>query len=756
MKPTISAAFFHPRQLLRGTLLFLAFIAGPGSLHAAAPSILPIAPQSVPCGKTLVVPVTANGNGPLNFTVTSSNPKLIPLLKTGNPFLKMHVTYAGDNGTNLAFYGDLIFQLFRDMAPKTVGYISGFAQAGYYDNVLKVHSSGTAALSTGTYNSSTFHRIAQLDTSSTNSFIAQGGDPDANDYRSSSVEYASLPHGPGYQFDNEFSSPLIFTGKGQLAMANSNGTAGYQGTNGSQFFITNGPLRFLDFNHTIFGQLVRDDGAILDKIMAVPVASSRPTVDVVIESAALVEDNTDAVLLVSSTGMGTAQITVTARDIDGNTASQTFSASTFADMVNDPPILRPVANVVAPLKKTARLTIAVDDLEGDYIFPSATFLSNAAQAGGKLDKNIVSIIPSASAPIGKTLVGIDALQYGPVLRSGSADHAEVVVGLGVRTLSPLPTPVLAAPNVPISNRIVAAFRAAQVSGSSGAFGGTINWGDGTSIDSGTHVVIASGTSPANSFTVAGSHTYSRPGQYTLIVTATDSIGASLTTSNPVTISDGSLCGTGRDLVSGGAVISREIASFTDRSSAANPSAALIDWGDGSRTSGVLRKTESGFSVIGTHKYAANARYATEVSVTGTSPGDAAEAWGSVQVKGVIAPKLPPFPLTHIVGAIGSVAKRPDLALNTSVYVINCGTKDSDLVTLRFYLSDDLSTPLRVASFVRPLRLPQNRGASFAVTNIIIPPGTTTKDKQLVMEIVYSDPIGDHMNIPRFFYSNTLP
>ena len=759
MKSTISTVFPYLRLFIAGAVLVFSSLA----LHAAPPVINSIPAQSVPCGKALVIPVTSSGNGPLSFTVTSSNPKIIPLIKTGNPYLKFSITYAGNGDSSLAFSGTLIFQLFRDLTPKTVGFISGFAQAGFYDNVIKTHTSGTAASGTGTYNSSTFHRIAQLDPTQPTSFIAQGGDPDANDLDPNSVESFSLPHGPGFNFDNEFSLPLIFVGKGQLAMANSNGTSGYKGTNGSQFFITVGPLRFLDFNHTIFGQLVRDDQGILDKIMAVPATSSRPNVDVVMNTVSLVKDDTDAVLFLSAAGMttGTTNVTVTAHDPAGNSAANTFAVSTFKDTVNDPPILDPVANMVAPFMKTAHLPFTAEDLEFDFLFPGATFVSNPRNATGALNGNSITVTPNASAPIGRVVVGMTTEQFGPVLRSGSADRTQAVVGLGVRTLSPLNSLIHTGTGAPISHGVVASFRAAQASGTSVLLSGTINWGDGSALTGGSNVTITRITSPANAFAVSSSHTYGRSGQYPLTVTVNDSLGATVTIANTAIVSDGPLIVFGRELaLSGGAISSRELASFTDSGSTGRTSdyAVVIDWGDGAITSGKIRKTPRGFSVFGSHKYFANTSYSIAVTVTKISSAATASAWSSVRVKGVISPHLPPFQLTHLVGQIGSVTKVSDTSLDANnIYMINCGNKKSGPVSVRFYLSDDLSSPLQVRSFSPPLSpLSPQSPISFSISNIIIPPDTSTTGKRLVMELVYSDPIGDFMNFTRFFSSNTLP
>jgi peptidyl-prolyl cis-trans isomerase A (cyclophilin A) len=62
------------------------------------------------------------------------------------------------------------------------------------------------------------------------------------------------------------------------------------GTNGSQFFITVGPTTWLNFKHTIFGEVADQAGRdVVDAIAAVQTGPmDRPVEPVVIESVELV------------------------------------------------------------------------------------------------------------------------------------------------------------------------------------------------------------------------------------------------------------------------------------------------------------------------------------------------------------------------------------------------------------------------------------------------------------------------------------
>lgn len=110
--------------------------------------------------------------------------------------------------------GRLVFDLFADQAPVTVGSFVYLIRNHFYDGII-------------------FHRVID-------GFMAQTGDPTGTGMG-----------GPGYKFKDEFHADLKHDQAGTLSMANAG-----PGTNGSQIFITFAPTPHLNGRHTVFGRLV--------------------------------------------------------------------------------------------------------------------------------------------------------------------------------------------------------------------------------------------------------------------------------------------------------------------------------------------------------------------------------------------------------------------------------------------------------------------------------------------------------------------
>jgi peptidyl-prolyl cis-trans isomerase A (cyclophilin A) len=125
--------------------------------------------------------------------------------------------------------GAITCSLFEKEAPKTVENFVGLAEGTKEWTDPKTQ----AKVKKRFYDGLIFHRFIPQ-------FMIQGGDPEGTGRG-----------GPGYRFEDEFSSGMKFDQPGRLAMANAG-----PNTNGSQFFITTVPTPWLDNRHTIFGQVI--------------------------------------------------------------------------------------------------------------------------------------------------------------------------------------------------------------------------------------------------------------------------------------------------------------------------------------------------------------------------------------------------------------------------------------------------------------------------------------------------------------------
>jgi peptidyl-prolyl cis-trans isomerase A (cyclophilin A) len=139
--------------------------------------------------------------------------------------------------------GRITCRLFAKEAPETVANFIGLAEGtkDWTDPETKKKVHGKSL-----YNGTTFHRVIP-------EFMIQGGDP-----------LGSGMGDPGYYFKDEFYPGLNFDVPGRLAMANSG-----PNTNGSQFFITEVPVEYLNGKHTIFGQCDESSVLVLKSIARV-------------------------------------------------------------------------------------------------------------------------------------------------------------------------------------------------------------------------------------------------------------------------------------------------------------------------------------------------------------------------------------------------------------------------------------------------------------------------------------------------------
>ena len=155
--------------------------------------------------------------------------------------------------------GAIRVELFPNHAPKTV---ANFVELAEGSREWRHPATGESSKDK-LYDGTTFHRVIS-------GFMIQGGDP-----------LGTGTGGPGYQFGDEFHPELTFSRPYLLAMANAG-----PGTNGSQFFITVSNTDWLNFKHTIFGEVAdQESRAVVDAIAATATgAQDRPVDPVVIES----------------------------------------------------------------------------------------------------------------------------------------------------------------------------------------------------------------------------------------------------------------------------------------------------------------------------------------------------------------------------------------------------------------------------------------------------------------------------------------
>lgn len=139
-------------------------------------------------------------------------------------------------------FGVIVFELYEKQAPKTV---KNFVELALGEKEWLDPKTGEK-VKKRFYDGLIFHRVIP-------NFMAQTGCPKGDG-----------TGGPGYEFEDEFYSGLLFDRPGRVAMANRG-----PNTNGSQIFITVAPTPWLNNRHTIFGQVVKGLD-VVEKIVNVP------------------------------------------------------------------------------------------------------------------------------------------------------------------------------------------------------------------------------------------------------------------------------------------------------------------------------------------------------------------------------------------------------------------------------------------------------------------------------------------------------
>ena len=539
----------------------------------AAPVIAPIAPAQIPSGKTLMVPISATDadGDPITYSVSSNStdPNAVVKVRSGHPFMKISV----------ANYGDMVFQLFDDIAPNTVSTITSLVNQKFYDGL-------------------TFHRMIK-------DFMIQGGDPSGNG-----------SGGPGFKFADEFSPEAIFSGYGQLAMANSG-----KDTNGSQFFITTTQTRFLDFNHTIWGQIVKG----FDVLAALNVASAPVT----ISSVSMVTNTTDSVLYLKMSGTSPVQVSLTAQDPSGAADTKTFTVTPIADTTNDPPILGPLNNLVSYTNKVINIPLSSFDYENDEVTYGAAFGINPAPGTFTINNGTLSLTPANNYK-GNFLFRIGVRQTNASNRGSTSDPWDIQ-DINIRIDDPFQTTsksVTVVEGQKLTSTVLGSF-VPLVPKDVSKYNVQIELGDGQTVAGVVNVNAQGG------YEITSNGAFQRFGNYTVKITVTDTVDNVSTVINSTGIvNDAPISATFVDPVRqpGSGLINAVIATITDANPTSVPAdfTAKINWGDSSTNDGIIQLLNGSLVVVGSKTYNTLGTYSINVNIT-SSGGKTAAASGSIVV-----------------------------------------------------------------------------------------------------------------------------
>ncbi len=365
-----------------------------------SPTFAAIGAQTVRTGSPLHIPIDAydpNG-GPLTVTVSVDNPNLLDaVVLSGNRSIRIDM-----NG-----YEDMVFELFEDRAPVPTGRVIELANANFYDGII-------------------FHRVVD-------GFVIQAGDPTGTGTSGSTLG----------NFNDQFHPDLQHNRGGILSFAKTT-----DDTNNSQFFITETPTRHLDFNHSIFGQLVEGED-VREAISGTAVnGSGKPNIDVTITSIDVFNDIENSVVMLKAKGnaTGTTNVRFTVTDSNGNTFTEVVPVTVAADNANSQPFLNPITIPAAtPINTAAALQLSSVDVEGDAVtyFASLATGSTGATASVNAATGLVTVTPNAGF-VGTVNVNVGVRPGTGVVGNASGDSDNQVVAFrfeGEQTSATTPTGV---------------------------------------------------------------------------------------------------------------------------------------------------------------------------------------------------------------------------------------------------------------------------------------------------------------------------
>jgi hypothetical protein len=299
------------------------------------------------------------------------------------------------------------------------------------------------------------------------------------------------------------------------------------------------------------------------------------------------------------------------------------SSSPFNEAVNNPVPTILSLNPSSVAEGSSGFTLTVN---GTSFVPTSTVLGNGVPLAVTFvnSTTLQAVIPP-SFLVSEGQVLITVTSPGP---GGGTSNGLVLVVVDA-PLSGTGVPVNATTAVPFT-AVVATFSDAGGPEQPGNYTAQINWGDGTSTIA---VTVAASSSSPGLFTVAGSHTYSSEGQFTVIVTIKDTGGSTVRINALGTVADAPLHAQGQIIHAVvGQPFDQVVATFTDDDPLATATrfASMIIWGDGTAaTAGVIAfdAPSHSFTVMGSHTYEAEGNFALMVQITDVG-GSSAVATGT--------------------------------------------------------------------------------------------------------------------------------
>jgi len=363
----------------------------------AQPRFTPIPASTLLAGSPLHVPldgIDPSGQA-LTYTVVVSDPLVTATVVAGSRSLRIQV----------ATYGTMVFQLFDGRVRRVTNRIATLADSGFYNGVI-------------------FHRII-------NDFVIQGGDPTGTGAGGSSLG----------NFDDKFHVDLQHNRTGLLSMAKA-----ADDTNDSQFFITAGVQRHLDFNHSIFGLLIEGESVRqqISNVAVDPSNGDRPVTDVVMESVSTFVDTQNAVLMLKAPegATGAVDVTVTVQNSAGASTSQTFRVNVTPDTIDSPPFLADIPDLTTPVDTQVTHQLVAIDAEGNAAsyLDQTTMTSNglpvpvqaplSLQYSVDFNTGLMTILPASG------LSGVVRVSVATAVSLNAVDYQVVTVIIGAAPAEP--------------------------------------------------------------------------------------------------------------------------------------------------------------------------------------------------------------------------------------------------------------------------------------------------------------------------------